>query len=204
MQQPTRWWLIRHAPVINPEGKVYGGSEIDCDTTNTAVFQAVAASLPKDAVWICSPLSRTRRTAAALLEAGASGEEMQLEPRLVEQNFGDWQGRNRQEILAQWPEQDKQFWLAPAHERAPGGESFLDVRDRVAEALADWNAKARGRDIIAVMHGGSIRAALSIALDLAPERALSFHTETVSVTGLDAYPGGSWGVRFVNSCPGRD
>lgn len=203
MPTPTRWWLVRHAPVINPSGAIYGQRDIDCDVSDARVFSAAAGILPSDALWLQSPLTRTRKTAAALKAAGAAGPEPIDEPRLMEQSFGDWQGGNREEIRSRHPEAYRRFWLAPADERAPNGESFVDVMGRVRSALDDWSAKAAGGDIVAVMHGGSIRAALAHALALPPERALAFHAETVSVTRIDLYPDGQSAVVFVNATPWR-
>jgi len=200
---PTRWWLVRHAPVINPGKVIYGQHDIDCDVDDATVFRAVAETLPAGALWLQSPLGRTRRTAAAIRAAGRDGEPPIDEPRLMEQHFGDWQGQVREHILARQPEAYRRFWLAPAAECAPGGESFVDVVARVRAALEDWSARAQGRDVVAVMHGGSIRAALAVALEITPERALAFHTETVSVTRIDRYSDGAWGVAFVNATPGR-
>ncbi len=203
MPTPTRWWLVRHAPVINPTNAIYGQRDIDCDVSDSRVFAAVAGNLPADALWLQSPLTRTRKTAAALRAAGAQGPEPIDEPRLMEQHFGDWQGGNREEVRARHPEAYRRFWLAPADERAPNGESFVDVVERVRAALEEWSAKAPGRDVVAVSHGGAIRAALAHALSLAPERALSFHTETVSLTRIDLYPDGQAAVVFVNATPWR-
>lgn len=203
MPTPTRWWLVRHAPVINPSGAIYGQADIDCDVSDGKVFAAVARLLPTDALWLQSPLLRTRKTAAALKQAGADGPAPIDEPRLMEQSFGDWQGGSRQEVRARHPEAYRRFWLAPAEERAPNGESFVDVVERVGQALDDWTAKAPERDVVAVVHGGPIRAALAHALDLSPTRALSFHAETVSVTRIDFYSDGQAGVVFVNATPWR-
>jgi broad specificity phosphatase PhoE len=203
MPDPTRWWLVRHAPVINPSGAIYGQRDIDCDVSATHVFAAVARILPRDALWLQSPLKRTRKTATALRQAGAAGADPIDEPRLMEQNFGDWQGQAREGIRARHPEAYRRFWVAPAEERAPNGESFVDVIERVRDALDHWNGKAPGRDIVAVMHGGSIRAALAHALTLPAATALAFHTETVSVTRIDLYPDGQAGIGFVNATPWR-
>ena len=39
----TRWWWVRHAPVRNDGGNIYGQSDLACDTGDTYVFNAVAA-----------------------------------------------------------------------------------------------------------------------------------------------------------------
>jgi len=59
-----------------------------------------------------------------------------------------------------------------------------------------------GRDIVAVAHGGSIRAAVAHALGLAPEAALALSVDTLSLTRLDhiAGPGAGqdWRVAQLN------
>ena len=55
----TRWWWVRHAPVRNDGGNIYGQSDLACDTSDTYVFNAVAKVLPRNAVWYSSNLMRT-------------------------------------------------------------------------------------------------------------------------------------------------
>ena len=56
-----------------------------------------------------------------------------------------------------------------------------------------------------MVHGGTIRAALSIALGIEPERALGFSVDTCSVTRLDhlsnAAEGAAWRIVAVNQHP---
>jgi broad specificity phosphatase PhoE len=62
-----------------------------------------------------------------------------------------------------------------------------------------------GGDIIAVAHGGTIRAALVFALDLDPEAALAFTIENCSITRIDRIDGPGmghgWRVVRVNEPP---
>ena len=37
----TRWWWIRHAPVSNPRGRIYGATDVPADTTDEATFADV-------------------------------------------------------------------------------------------------------------------------------------------------------------------
>lgn len=203
----TRWWLVRHAPVINPEGMIYGRLDIDCDCGDADAFETLARTLPRGAAWLTTPLARTRLTAGEILRRMAEdpAPEPEIEPDLVEQHFGDWQGRTHAALEAGGQGRDHRFWLAPAADRPPGGESFMDLCARVAHAVVAATARHAGRDIVAVCHGGTIRAALALALGLAPERALAFRIDTLSLTRLDhiPVPGGqpAWQVGGVNLPP---
>ena len=197
----TRFWWVRHAPVEH-DGRIYGQKDMPCDCTDSAVFAGLARQLPRDAVWVTSHLRRTHETARAIVRAGLPGPDpipgpgAQAIPDLAEQDFGDWQGLKYDELHE---------WHAPAHERAPGGESFIDVMQRVARAVHGLIEPHRGRDIIAVAHGGTIRAALGLALGLDPEACLAFTMENCSVTRIDHIDGPGmghgWRVITVNRPP---
>ena len=133
----TRWWWIRHAPV--PEstsgGRIYGALDMPADTTDAATFAGLARRLlPKGAVLATSHLQRTHQTAAAIQAAGLGLPEPIVEADLAEQHLGDWQGRHADAVREELGEQHP-FWLAPAHTRAPNGESFIDVVARVAAVI---------------------------------------------------------------------
>ena len=66
----TRWWWVRHAPVREDGGNIYGQYDIGCDCSDTVVFQGVAKFLPQNALWFSSNLKRTHQTAAAIWAAG--------------------------------------------------------------------------------------------------------------------------------------
>ncbi|MGQ9365575.1 histidine phosphatase family protein [Azospirillum sp. ST 5-10] len=204
----TRWWLIRHAPVVNPHRRIYGQTDIDCDTADSASFAALAAGLPRGAVWLATPLARTRLTAAAIRAAWGAEPPPEPEPvaALAEQHFGAWTGLTHDELHARQPAAAHRFWIAPASERPPEGESFTDVVARVAAALDRLTAAHAGRDVVAVVHGGPIRAALTHALHLDPEAALRFRIDTLSLTRLDHIAVDdqppAWRVSGVNLPPG--
>lgn len=100
----TRWWWVRHAPVRNDGGNIYGQSDIACDTSDTYVFNAVAKVLPRKAVWYSSNLMRTHQTAEAIWAAGfPRPASMTWEADLAEQNLGRWQGMNRAQFIASRP-----------------------------------------------------------------------------------------------------
>ena len=112
----TRWWWVRHAPVRNDGGNIYGQTDIACDTSDTEVFEAVAKILPRDAVWVASNLMRTHQTAEAIWDAGfPRPAEMPWEAAFAEQNLGQWQGMNRAAFIAARPAGSQ---LVRRHQRA--------------------------------------------------------------------------------------
>src|SRR2546423_14880425 len=50
----TRWWWVRHAPVREDGGCIYGQKDIGCDTSDRVVFEAVGKILPRNAIWYAS------------------------------------------------------------------------------------------------------------------------------------------------------
>jgi alpha-ribazole phosphatase len=197
----TRWWWIRHAPVPDSV-RIYGQSDVDCDVSSQEVFAALANELPRDAIWLTSNLNRTRQTAAAILSAmGAAAEPVAI-AEFAEQHLGEWQGQVRADFFANLDRSRYPFWFGPANERAPGGESFADVYARVAAAIERLNREYAGRNIIAVAHGGSIRAALGHSLGLEPDGALAFVIDNCSISRTDRIDrNGIWRVVTVNHRP---
>lgn len=205
----TRWWLIRHAPVPNPEARCYGQKDMECDTSNESAFANLAQRVPHGAVWVATTLSRTQRTAKAIqtarIKLGHDTPDFVLEHGLVEQSFGDYQGRTYVELGAfghGGNGQGHKHWLTPAAFAPPGGESFVDVMARAAKSIERITKEHAGRDIVCVAHGGTIRAALAHALGLDPEAALAFTIDTLSLTRLDhidtTIAGHGWRVGPVN------
>lgn len=181
----TRWWWVRHAPVTVNQGRIYGAADLDCDTDDRASFDGLAALLPEGAALITSHLKRTHQTAAAIRAAGLDLPDPREETALGEQSFGAWQGQRFEELQGDPAFTGHHFWLCPGYFRPPEGESFADLIARVAEAVERLSDEHAGRDVVCVAHGGTIRAALALALGLDAEGALGFTIDNLSVTRLD-------------------
>jgi alpha-ribazole phosphatase len=186
MNEDTRLWLIRHAPVAGAEGVIHG-DDAPADTSDAAAFAMLRARLPDGAASFASPATRTLATAAAL------GLRPAAEANFREQDFGDWTGCRHDDLAREPGAAYRDFWNAPAGSKPPGGESFVEQIARVREGLA----KLPGGDVVLVVHSGTVRAALSIALDLVPESALRFAINPLSLTRIDRIADG-WRVVGVN------
>jgi alpha-ribazole phosphatase len=186
MSAETQLWLIRHAPVDGPRGVIHG-PDAPADVGNAEAFAALKTKLPQGARAVCSPAQRTRETALAL------GLDPFEEPAFREQDFGAWTGRRHDDLTTELGATYQAFWRSPAGNRPPGGESFVDQIDRARAGLAVLPAG----DAVLVVHSGTIRAVLAIALDLAPDSALRFVIDPLSLTRIDRLADG-WRVVAVN------
>ena len=80
----------------------------------------------------------------------------------------------------------------------------MDLYNRVKDAIDRITIEAAGKDVIAVAHGGTIKAAVGLALGGQPDKGLAFDIDNCSVTRLDHFAGAghaSWRLPMVNQQP---
>jgi broad specificity phosphatase PhoE len=201
----TRLHLIRHA-MVAPAARamLYGALDVDlCEATlrdEAALYRWLAYRLPRPASWVISSLSRTRLTAQAIFAAGYPDQPLQAEHDLREQDLGEWQGIPHEALVERLRHPPHPFWPHGAEEQPPGGESFAQLRGRVAPVLERLVEAHAGGDVVIVAHGGTIRAVLAHALDLTSHQALVFSIRNLGLTRLEKH-GDDWRVAAVNEEP---
>lgn len=107
-----------------------------------------------------SPIERCRETAE---RAGLTDAEVVA--GLSECDYGDWSGRRLAELVREslW----QRVQQHPGAVRFPGGESMLEMRDRVTQAVRGIVARhGVGEAVAVVSHGDPIKAVLADALGL--------------------------------------
>ena len=202
----TRFWLIRHAIVDeNARAMLYGVMDVPlCETSlleQAPMYRALAARLPRPAIWKVTPLSRTRRTADAIFAAGYPRTELEVEPAMIEQSLGAWQGLAHAELPARLTLPKHAFWPLSGHERPPEGETLAEVVERTGACLERLAKRHSGEDVVIVSHGGAIRATVAYCLRIGPDNALHLSVQNLSLTRLERTPEG-WRVVCVNELPG--
>ena len=108
--------------------------------------------------FVSSPLGRARTTMElARAELGLGADGYQIEPRLAEIGFGDWEGFT----IAQLHERDPQRIAAREHDKwhfvPPGGESY----EMVSARMREWYEGLRG-DTVVTAHGGTARGLMAM------------------------------------------
>ena len=113
--------------------------------------------LPHDELRIASsPALRCRQTAAAVAHAlGIDESSIEIEPGLLEIDYGDWDGLTTAETRERFPELRASYEADPYETACPNGESGRDVARRafaVLDPIESWLAEDRARCAVVVAH----------------------------------------------------
>ncbi|RIA45465.1 histidine phosphatase family protein [Dichotomicrobium thermohalophilum] len=184
--------LIRHAP-SEPQGRLHGRVDVPARIDGEAGIPTLRELLGGVERRVSSPARRCRETAAAIWPDGPAAE---VDARLWEQDFGEWDGKAFSEIPDLGP-------LPPetlAAHRPPGGESFDDLVRRTAPAIRSIAEQDPDAPVAVIAHAGTIRAALAMALG-ANGPALGFEVAALSVTRLRLLPSGDFTIDCTNWRP---
>lgn len=153
-------YLIRHTRPDILAGICYGQLDIDTSKSFSAEAEKVLGYLPPLDLIIASPLLRTRKLAEFL--AQTANCKLDTDSRMIEKNFGSWEGRHWDDI----PRHEIDDWANDVMGYAPeGGESAQQLTLRAQDFLRDLSQMPQ-RHIALVAHGGSIRALLSLLADI--------------------------------------
>ena len=115
------------------------------------------AELPHDEMrLLSSPAQRCRQTAARVGAAIAIDvDRTEIEPGLIEIDYGSWDGLTADESRRRDPELRAAWEADPYGTRCPDGESGADVAERafaVMRPLEAWLASDRARCAIVIAH----------------------------------------------------
>jgi alpha-ribazole phosphatase len=198
----TRILFVRHGePEPESRGVCYGRLDVALSPRGIADSEALAATLApvQLAAVYTSPRRRARATAEALC-VGRSVAPMPDE-RLCELDFGTFEGRPYRELEREEPQIFRRWMTQPTAATFPGGESYGDLRARVAEAVVELRRTHEGETIAVVAHGGVIRVALAGVLSMPAERTFSFDFGYCRVGVVDWFDGDPV-VRVLNGSGG--
>lgn len=197
-ESTTRILLIRHGTTPTTgrllPGRAPGLHLADRGREEAASVAERLAGLAIDALYT-SPLERSVET-AALAEA-RTGLRARHEPGLLECDFGDWTGAELAELakLPEWATVQRE----PSAFRFPGGESFIELRDRMHETLERIRSAHAGGLVVCFSHADPIRVYLSDALGMPLDAMQRVSVSTCSVSAIAYRDGADPVVLTVNS-----
>jgi broad specificity phosphatase PhoE len=180
----TTFVLIRHA-AHDLVGYVLAGRKLDVPLNDQGRRQAadVAWQLAVEPIArvIASPRRRARETAAPI--CAAVELPLLVAPQIDEHDAGQWAGRSFSEL-----DQDPRWRLWNARRgaaRPPGGESMLELQQRVVDYLDGLAARYPKDVVVLVSHAEPIRAALMHARGIALDDFLTVDVPVASIARLE-------------------
>ncbi|MFB9768512.1 histidine phosphatase family protein [Lactiplantibacillus modestisalitolerans] len=186
----TNFYVIRHGQTTANAQNLKQG------TINTAITQLNATGKQQAQALrtafdisfadrlICSPLDRTRATAAILNH----GHDLPVttDERLLEISYGQWDGQKNADLLATYPQYfDPQLKdVLPSYvDVATAGETFDHVVARVRDFLTATAQRYPDEQIIVVTHGFTVKAMAMAVLKPADPMSLP-EPDNTSVTKI--------------------
>jgi probable phosphoglycerate mutase len=124
---------------------------------------------------LVSPLQRARQTC----ELAGLGIHAEIEPELVEWNYGDFEGKRTAEIRAQRP--DWQLF----RDGCPGGESVAQISDRADRVIAKVRTLKENVILFSSGHISRVLAARWLGLDAGAGRYFLLSTASLSTLGYE-------------------
>ncbi|MBX3255907.1 MAG: histidine phosphatase family protein [Chitinophagaceae bacterium] len=180
--------LLRHGETpYNADGNRYcGRTDIGLTEKGLAQAQKVFAALKDvhiDAVY-ASPLARARKTA----EIASGNRPVITDERIIEADFGLWEGKTKEEFIAENPELWWQWMKDPKNTKAGGtGETGGEIVKRVNDFFEEMNVKHNNQKILVVAHNGINRLymAFKLGMPLSYYRRIEQENSSITLFELD-------------------
>ncbi len=143
--------------------------------------------LPRPGAVLASPTVRTQELGAAI--GRRLGLRVDTDDRLREMEFGQWEGLTPGQVEERWPG-DFARWFGEGTFAPPGGESYVQVGQRVAGAVDALRAAGTGRTVVVAGHAAMIRTVVGRALAMPPTTWSAMRIPPCSLTILRYFPTG--------------
>ncbi len=119
---------------------------------------ALLKDRPIDYIYF-SPLQRTRETATIIAEVlGLPRDRLIEDARLIENGFGEFEGKNVNEYHASFPDGARRLTARPE-----GGETWMETKRRMGAFLYEINEKHTNARILVVSHNGPLQMLQAVA-----------------------------------------
>jgi broad specificity phosphatase PhoE len=182
-----RLLLVRHARIGSSHtGRFVGATDVPLDGFGESQARALAGRVARLAPRRCysSPMKRCRQTALATVP----GMPIHFDDDLREIDFGRCEDRSFEEVAAEDPALVDRWAAFEPDFAFPGGERLGDFLDRV-RATADRMAREDAETVLAVTHGGVIRAMICYLLGLEPRQYVLFDVGYAAMAVIDLRDG---------------
>lgn len=185
----TRIIAVRHGETAwNVATRIQGHTDIGLNDTGRWQAQRLALVLANEAVAriYTSDLSRAQDTARAIAAIGANpgARAVHQYTGLRERDFGIFEGHTHAQIAAQWPEESTRWKHRQPHFAPPGGETLMQLHERVSRTLNALAQPHQDEQIVLVTHGGVLDMLYRLATNQAVNAPRTWELGNASINRL--------------------
>ncbi len=163
----TELWLVRHGQTDwNVEGRFQGQADVPLNAAGLAQAGQLAIELAgqKFSAVYSSDLMRAYQTAEII--AVGMGLPVRVDRRLREISQGEWEGLLVGEVRQRYSQDFSVPYHDTARSRAPGGESVIEVAERLIQAADEISLAFSAQTVLLVSHGLALSALFCLATKL--------------------------------------
>jgi probable phosphoglycerate mutase len=163
--EATRIIAVRHGETAwNVDSRIQGQLDIGLNDTGHWQARRVGEALASEEITAVytSDLGRAHQTAEHISEV--TGVPVVADEGLRERSFGMFEGKTFDEIHSTWPDHAHNWRKRiPEWEPPEGGESLIQLRERVTRTMQELASRHPGEQIVVVAHGGVLDTLYRVA-----------------------------------------
>jgi len=195
-----RLYLVRHGQTSwNLEGKTQGSKDSTLTPLGIKQAEMLGQRLNKiqlDTIY-SSPLKRAQSTAQII--ANMQNIDCILDDRLVEMNFGEWEGLTNFDIEKNYPDNFKTWRDNPHIAKIPNGETIEIAQRRMIE-FTNNIMESDYENILVVSHGTTIRLLLLYILSMDLQHYYKLKQDNCAINLIEFKHHGPVLIKYNDTC----
>jgi alpha-ribazole phosphatase len=199
MTAKTRIYLIRHGEVEGAGTARYNGhADVSLTERGKVQYRQLRERFEDAAITACYTSDLLRCAWGADLLGVQLGVEPVMDRNLRELDIGIWEGMTWAELMEKYPEEWQARLADIVNYRVPGGESLLDLQERLMPVIKGIVARHREEDVLVVAHGGANRVILLNAIGAPLSALFNIEQSYCCLNIIDYYEDGKTVVNLLN------
>ncbi len=188
MEKPVTLYLVRHGQTDMNLNKMFRGrQDPPLNQTGRSEARLTGQFLKKEDITfvITSPQLRALQTAETI----ASHHRLNVGnmKALEDINYGEWEGMKEDDVAANYAQLYDEWYANPHMVTFPGGESLLDVKNKMMDFIAKVKKSSSGRTGVAVSHRVVCKVFFCALADISLKHFWNIKIDTASVSKFDLY-----------------
>jgi len=191
--------LVRHGQTDwNVQGRWQGRVDQELNSTGLAQASQLANELAAKHFTAIYSSDLGRALTTAMIIAKTHNLPVITHPGLREINMGDWEGKLGIDIPLLYPLEWAERLRSPVGSRPPGGESLIDLSNRVVPAMTELVRRHPDETILVVSHGLALAVFLCHVYSIPLENAFDKIPKNACATWIEWSPTGIHGEQISN------